>query len=198
MRKLKTVSILFALLILLSLPVMAAQTGSLVVRNVKSPAVMYLVADANGVPTQDFAIAITENLTEDRLTPDAARKLQTHAEEKNLSGQTVTPDSSNLITFSLLEEGCYLVCSTAQPGEFAPFLIRVPMTIGDKLVYDIQASPKVDPNNPNAPGKPVEPQPNIPQTGNIQWPKYLLLILGGVAILAGFVEVLRGREKTYE
>lgn len=199
MRKLRIANLILLLCLALTFPVSAAEAGSLALCNVKSPAVLYRVADEMGTATQAFSSVLTETLTENALTPELARQLQTYAKGQEIPGQTGTPDNSGQISFSILEEGCYLVCSTAEKGEFAPFLIRVPMTIGDKLVYDIQATPKSEiPNDPNAPGKPVDPQPNIPQTGNIQWPKYLLLVLGGAAIIAGFAEVLRGREKTYE
>ena len=45
------------------------------------------------------------------------------------------------------------------------------------------------------PGGAVTPSPNIPQTGAILWPKYVLLSLGAVAILAGFVLILSCRRK---
>lgn len=187
------------LLVLLTVPVFAQTPGSLVILNVEEPVVLYRVADADGVPTAEFALALEINLTEDKLSPDLAKSLYTYAETNTVTGQTVSPDEEGKVSYSLLEQGCYLVCSTAREGEFAPFLIRIPMTIGGKTVYDIQATPKTD--GPGSDFSPVEPspsEPNIPQTGNIQWPKYLLLILGGIAIAAGFVQILRGREKQYE
>ena len=91
------------------------------------------------------------------------------------------------------------MCSVGEKAEFAPFLVQIPMTIGEKKVYDIQAEPKVDnPPESSTPSQPVDPEPEIPQTGAILWPKYLLLGLGAVLILAGIIEALRGREKEYE
>lgn len=199
MKKLRMLNILLMLCLALALPVSAARPGSLEICDVKSPAVIYHVADAAGAPTQAFAGALTENMTEENFSAEAAKQLQAYAKAENIPGQTGTPNDDSLISFPTLEEGCYLICSTAEAGEFAPFLIRIPMTIGGKPVYDIQASPKADtPEDPAGPGKPAEPQPDIPQTGAILWPKYLMLILGGAAIVLGFVEVLRGREKQYE
>lgn len=199
MKKLRIFSMLLALCLLLVFPVAAAQTGSLAIRNVELPAVLYQVADAEGVLTREFAGAITGGLTQENISADKARSLSTYAREHSVSGQTGTPDTEGSILFTSLEEGYYLACSTGETGEFAPFLIRVPMTIHEKLVYDIQAEPKVQtPSDPSAPTETVPPQPNIPQTGNIQWPKYLLLILGAAAVAAGLFQVLYWRGKQHE
>lgn len=198
MRKLCKILTVAVTLMLLVIPVFAEDTGTLTVSQVTKPVVMYHVADENGIGVADFAPALEMTLTEDKLSADLARSLYAYAKENNITGQTLSPDTAGNVVFAPLDRGAYLVCSTAQPGEFAPFLIRIPMTIGGKTVFDIQATPKSDTTDPSSPSEPVQPQPNIPQTGNIQWPKYLLLILGGMAILAGFVEILRGQEKRYE
>lgn len=199
MKRLTMISILLAVCFALVFPASAAQMGSVSIRNVTLPVVIHKVAEKNGEATSAFAKALSEPLTQETLTPETARKLKTYAETNKIKGQTAAPDGSEEISFTALEEGYYLICSRAEKGEFAPFLVRIPMTIGQKLVYDIEATPKAQiPDTPNTPATPVKPKPNIPQTGNIQWPKYLLLVLGGAAIVAGFVEVLRGREKIYE
>ena len=198
-KRLTMISILLAVCLVLAFPTSAAQMGSVSIRKVTLPVEIYRVAEKSGEATSVFAKALSEPLTQEILTPETARKLKTYAETNKLKGQTATPDGNKEISFAALEEGYYLICSRAEKGEFAPFLVRIPMTIGQKLVYDIEATPKVQtPNTPNTPATPVKPKPNIPQTGNVQWPKYLMLVLGGAAIVAGFVEVLRGREKTYE
>lgn len=197
----KTIKILtFALLmVLLVAPVFAQTQGSLEIRSIQKATVLYQVADQNGVPTADFAGIQETNLTEADLTPQLAQKLRSFVQEQDIAGQTLTPNDEGVVRYAPLEQGVYLICSTAQPGEFAPFLVRIPMTIGGQPIYDIQAEPKTeDPDGPFSPQDPDTPQPDIPQTGNILWPKYLLLILGSLAILAGFVQILRGREKRYE
>lgn len=199
MSKLLKILTAVALLVLLAVPVLAQTQGSLVIRNVREPAVLYRVTDKDGVPAADFAGALEINLTEADLSSQLAQTLRTYGQEHGVTGQTAAPDGDGTIRYTSLEQGCYLVCSTAQPGEFAPFLVRIPMTIGGKTVYDIQAEPKTDtPGGSFSPQDPDVPQPDIPQTGNILWHKYLLLILGGITIIAGFVQILRGREKRYE
>ena len=198
LRRILRLVALAAVLMLLRLPVCAANVGSLQITKAKEPVLVYAVADATGVATTEFAPKLTQTLSQEQLTPALARELFDYAKENQLQAKQLQPENS-VTTCENLELGYYLVCSTVTPGEFAPFLIGIPMTIGDKAVYDIHAEPKVGTGDrPSQPAEPIQPQPNIPQTGNILWPKYLLLTLGAVAILAGFVQVLRGREDAYE
>ncbi len=195
-RKLRNLLTVMALCLLFTVPVAAAQTGSLTVRNIRKPVNLYQVADAAGTPNAAFSAEFEGVMTEDQLTSLLARTLYTRALEQELAGASLTPDGSQSVTFGDLKEGFYLVGSTAQPGEFAPFLVSIPMSIGDKQVYDIQAEPKTeDEPIPTEPGGAVTPNPNIPQTGAILWPKYVLLGLGAVAILAGFVLILPCRRE---
>ena len=197
-RQIRNLLLAAALCLLFAVPVLAAQQGSLLLTKVEKPVMLFSVADSQGIPTADFAGTV-ETLTQNDLTPAMAKKLYQHAQDLELSGKTGTADENQEVFFASMEEGWYLVCSTAETAEFAPFLICLPMTIGEKTVYNIQAEPKVDsPTDPTGPSGYVDIQPNIPQTGAILWPKYLLLLLGAVAIAAGLIEVVRGREKKYE
>lgn len=197
----KWISKLLLLIILMSLfavPVSAATTGSLLLTKVGTPVEVFLVAGKDGIPVEAFA-GMAEKLTTSDLTRDMAKKFYQHTQDKKLSGMVGTPNENKEIFFSLLEEGWYLVCSKAEQKASAPFLICVPMDIGGKAVYDIQAEPKIDsPLDPSGPSGPITPEPNIPQTGAVLWPQYLLLGLGAAAICWGLAEVYRGREKRYE
>lgn len=178
----------------------ADQRGSLLVKNVDRPVNLYHVAQADGTPTADFVQACAEQLTEQTANAVMAKQLRQFVQEQTVSGLRLQPAKNRQVSFTDLEQGYYLVCSTGSPGEFAPFMLRVPMTATGKEIYDIQAVPKQDtgeqPDTPGGPG--VEVGPNIPQTGSIQWPKYLLLCVGAVAILWGATDVVLGREKRYE
>ena len=155
--------------------------------------------DAAGVPVAAFSGKWEGVMTKEQLTSQLARTLYTYALEQALAGVSLTPDGSQSVNFGSLEQGFYLVGSTSQPGEFAPFLVSIPMSIGDKQVYDIQAEPKTEEGpTPTEPGGAVTPGPNIPQTGAILWPKYVLLSLGAAAILAGFALILYCRREQDE
>lgn len=195
-RKLRNLLTVMALCLLFAVPVEAAQPGSLTVRNIRKAVNLYQVADATGVPVAAFSAKLEGVITEKQLTSQLARTLYTYAREQALTGVSLTPNGGQDVNFGDLEQGFYLVGSTAQPGEFAPFLISIPMSIGDKHVYDIQAEPKTEEEpTPTEPGGTVTPKPNIPQTGAILWPKYVLLSLGAVAILVGFGLILSCRRE---
>lgn len=198
-RKITISLICAALVAMLALPVAAQQTGSLLVKKIYSPVTLYCVADDQGNWSQDFAGAVTGELNDETANAAMAKALQNKAREKNLSGQEKTPDGACQVFYEQLEKGYYLVCSQAQPGEFAPFILQIPMTVADKTIYNVQAEPKNEgPSDPDDPGSPPPLQPVIPQTGHIQWPKYLLLALGVLFIIAGTVEGFRGRRQTDE
>ena len=62
-----------------------------------------------------------------------------------------TPDAEGTVVFANLECGLYLVCQTqASPGHYAvkPFVVELPSGNIDRAswVYDVSASPKVEPN----------------------------------------------------
>ena len=201
MPKIRKLSLLLAvaLCLLTALPVSGAQTGSLLIQKITAPTALYRVADAQGVLEEPFLAALTGELTEQTADAAQAKQLQQYVKEKAISGQEEMPDGKGEVFYPGLAEGYYLVCSLAEKGEFAPFLLRIPLQAGDKIIYDVQAEPKsgpsADPDNPSS----LPPlQPQIPQTGFIQWPKYLLLALGVVCIAAGLAEIFRGREKQYE
>ena len=190
--------LLVVLCLLLAVPASAAQQGSLLLTQVSEPVSVFCVADAQGVTTPDFS-DIAETLSQGDLTQEMAKKFYHRVQEKELAVTTATADARLEVYFPALDKGWYLVYSMKQPGEFAPFMICVPMQIGNNTVYHIQAEPKhSDPTEPSLPVNPEDPKPNIPQTGAILWPQYLLLALGALAIVAGLVEVYRGREKSYE
>ena len=187
------------LLMLLTVPVFAQTQGSLKLQQIEKSAVLYHVADREGVSTEAFSSIVKSKLTPENLSGELAKSLELFAQQKAIAGQVASANADKEIDFSSLDLGYYLVCSTAEEKEFASFVVSVPMTIGGKTIYHIKAQPKTDtPGEPGYSGEPGTTQPNIPQTGNILWPKYLLLILGGLFIIAGLVEILRPGRKGYE
>ena len=189
---------LLLLLSLLVLPVSAAQEGSLLINNADSPATLYVVADQDGKLTEAFTGCGLAAITEETATAENAKLLRTYVQSSHLAGQVLEPTAERQIIFAPLKESWYLVCSNSSPGEFAPFLVQVPTMVGDNQIYHIQATPKEDSQpEQTLPATPVEPEPNIPQTGYLQWPKYLLLTMGGLLVLAGAVLILAGLEERH-
>lgn len=184
--------------LLLSVTVFAQQTGSLLLKNISHSVTLYQIADADNNLEDAFANAQI-NVAESTQAVTNARRLQKFAVDNGIAGDTKAPDAAKQVMFDSLEKGCYLVCSQAQPEDFVPFLIWIPTALGEETIYDIQAEPKTeDPTDPDQPDQPVTPEPNIPQTGIIQWPKYVLLSLGAAAIFVGAAEMIRGGRKSNE
>ncbi len=193
--RIRNIVLAVMLCLLIAVPVSADVQGSLLLVDVEQPTLLFPVADKDGVPVAQLADAV-ELLSAEDLTPQVAKTVYEAVQTKQLSGTLGTANSQKEIAYKDLEMGWYLVCSASEQAEFTPFLICVPMSVDGEEQYDIVAEPKVD--SPAEPSDPELPQPNIPQTGAIQWPKYVLLIVGMVTIGVGVFEVVRGREKHHE
>ena len=99
--------------------------------------------------------------------------------------QTVT-DGQGEAVFSQLVCGLYLVRQAGGAEGFTsidPFVVCLPMTSADgtSWVYDVTASPKVA-EQPVVPQEPEDPQgpgdTKLPQTGQLNWPVPVLVVLG--------------------
>lgn len=197
-RKIGKILFVLVLCMLFAVPVSAARQGSFTLKNLENEVVLYPVADENGVPLSEFAGAV-DRLTQNHLTPAMAKTLYDRIGDNHKGGIPLSPDPQGKMIFSSLEEGWYLVVSRGEKPEFAPFLVAIPMIINGESVYDLEAEPKVEsPVTPPTASTPEKPQPNIPQTGVVLWPKYLLLTVGALLITVGLVETVAGREKRDE
>ncbi len=184
--------------LLLSVTVFAQQSGSLLLKNIQHSVALYPVADGEDRLNAAFQNAQVD-LSDPTKAVENARQLEKYVLENHIAGEIKTPDTAQQVLYSNLEKGCYLVCSQADPSDFAPFLVWIPTTLGQESIYDVQADPKTeDPADPEDATQPTTPEPNIPQTGIVQWPKYALLALGGAAILFGGAEMIRGGRKNDE
>lgn len=107
-------------------------------------------------------------------------------------------NEQGVASFTNLESALYLVRRTKAAPQHKdylvePFLISVPMLWEGEVVYDITSSPKYGWPSPDVQPtpQPVIPGPTpgsgevLPQTGQLKWPIPVLLILGGIFILAG-------------
>lgn len=121
-----------------------------------------------------------------------ARELAEFATEKELTGTGATIGGDGTAVFSGLTLGLYLVVQTeaAQGYEpVSPFLVSVPMYREEAYVYDVDATPKMETlkKTPEEPPKPTTPvDPNLPKTGQLNWPIPALAILGLCLFLLGW------------
>ena len=118
-------------------------------------------------------------------------KVPAYSTAKNQNGKAV---------FSDLELGLYLIVQTeASEGyePLKPFLISVPMNEGGHYVYEVSAEGKFQLEQkpePTTPTPTTPSEPTLPQTGQLNWPIPVLVVLG--LGLFSFGWVLRfGRKK---
>jgi len=109
--------------------------------------------------------------------------------------------------FETLELGVYFVLQTETAiGYYAvsPFIVTVPMDVNGTLVYDVDASPKVEAvvevpdDQPTPTPTTTTTEELLPQTGAILWPMALMATLGLALLFGGGVLVFcekRGKEK---
>lgn len=152
------------------------------------------------VPTDDFTDC--GQSFEDLQSPDLAKTLAQYA--KSLSGHTLPIGEDGTVVFPNLELGLYLLVQQEAADGYlavAPFLVSVPFMEGDTYVYDVDASPKVNPETtpetePTEP--PAPPEPSLPQTGQLNWPVPVLAVLGLCLFAAGWALRFGKRESSRE
>lgn len=200
MAKNKWLVLLTVLLLLAAVPTaMAAETGSIQVGGIKDTVVLYPVATPDGTLKDDFT-DVSSDILEETNAVYKAKALWAHAQAKKLPGQARQADAEGNALFAPLEQGLYLIGSTAAVPEFAPFLVQVPTVINGKQVFHIEAEPKQEDPKPATPTEsaPTTPSQNIPQTGTSVIPKYLLMCSGILVTLIGLYQMIRGKEESYE
>lgn len=133
---------------------------------------------------------------------DTAAVLAEYARTQNIPGQTQPMDETGTVRFAPLETGVYLIVQgETSPGyePVRPFLVTVPLTVGESVYYDIDASPKVALTpEPSAPTTPTEPtDPWLPQTGQLNWPVPVMAVAGALLFGAGGI-LCFGKRKNNE
>lgn len=106
--------------------------------------------------------------------------LAEYADKMNLPGTTKTVEEDGKVIFMELKPGHYLVVQNESPAGFLPmnpFCVSLPMTFEGHLVYDIQSTPKLQ----------RIPEPQLPQTGQLIWPIWILLGGGFGLVGLGFL-----------
>lgn len=141
-------------------------------------------------PTGDF-VGCGESL-EDIQSVEMVRSLVRYVQNNRLEGTTKTIDENGTAIFDGLAAGLYLIVQKqAADGYFRtdPFVVGVPRMEDGKYVYDVDASPKAEAEK--EPTQPMEdPGPDhttLPQTGQLNWPVPVLVVLGLCIFSAGWV-----------
>lgn len=140
---------------------------------------------------------------EDIQSPDLAQDLKEYAMSKYLIGEQKPIDQEGKVLFDGLEQGLYLLVQyKAAEGycEANPFLVSVPRLESGEYQYDVNASPKVElipaPAEPTTP--PTEPDPSLPQTGQLNWPIPVLVVGGLFLFVMGWFLCFGRKKDSYE
>lgn len=143
-------------------------------------------------PTRDFKGCVTAFDEDNIQSPELAKKLAEYAANQKLSAVTTkTIGKDGTVTFSDLKLGLYLlVQKTAAPGysKASPFLVSVPYLENGKYIYDVASNPKTDLEREMTPTEAPPPHDNeLPQTGQLNWPVPVLVVLGLMLFAIGWV-----------
>ena len=149
----------------------------------------------------NYSFVLTEDFAESEISLDnltsasLPEQLADYVIKQKMEGKTREIDENALVVFDDLELGLYLFVQqeAAEGYNLAnPFIISVPSRENGEYIYTIDGSPKLDPitERPTEPTSPptTEPiGPNLPQTGQLNWPVPILALAGLVLFVFGWV-----------
>jgi len=113
--------------------------------------------------------------------------------QSSIEGTTQPINEYGVSMFTDLSVGLYLVVQQDFAEGYTPpepFLITLPSNGDDGLVYEINASPKLQIELDQ-----IKPPPDIPQTGQLKWPIPVLAISGVVLFSLGWM-LMRSKRKS--
>ncbi|MCC8182355.1 MAG: LPXTG cell wall anchor domain-containing protein [Clostridiales bacterium] len=134
-----------------------------------------------------------------------ASELAIYVKENSITGTSVK-NTDGTVTFDGLELGLYLVVQTDQSEGYYtvnPFVVSVPLDENGEWSYVVDASPKMGVLTPEPEDDtPDEDEPDdstpdekLPQTGQLNWPVYVLAGCGLLLVCAGGVLVFSDRRR---
>ncbi len=136
---------------------------------------LYQVANlelVNGNMTYTYASAFegcTASL-DDVTVASLASELDTYVKEHEIAATSTSAISSEgTVSFSDLSVGLYLVAQTTQSSGYSlidAFLVSIPLDVDDAWVYDVDASPKIEPATPENPDNPGDGNPGDGNPGD--------------------------------
>lgn len=165
------------------------------------------IVEADG----NYAFALVPELAGSGLNlenpddPALAKELARLMPDSGLTPRSARVEDG-IAAFRDVEPGLYLVTQPeAADGfdELDPFLISMPRYEDGTYITDVTAKPKVpletepteptDPTEPTTPG-PVEPE--LPQTGQLNWPVPLMAVMGLFLFVLGWILCFRSGRDT--
>lgn len=141
---------------------------------------------------------------------EIAQSLADYALANGVTGAEIVLDEAGSATISIPagELGLYLLVQT-QAGEgyapVKPFLVSVPSYADGKYLYEVDAAPKIslekaEETEPTTlPTEPeTDPDPQLPQTGQLNWPVPVMAISGMILLLTGWLLCDKRKRETDE
>ncbi len=134
------------------------------------------------------------SLTVDNNISSQADKLAEYVFSNSVSGEQKSVGSDGRISFQNLDLGIYLIMQTEDSNNYdtiKPFVITIPNNDNGKLVYDVDAGPKVGTDvvttqtTEKLTEKVTKPDSFLPQTGELVWPIPLLTAGGLILFILG-------------
>lgn len=125
----------------------------------------------------NYSFILTDEFEDSRISlekpqsAETAKKLASYASAEKIEGQIQKIGTDAVTVFSDLEPGLYLLVQSKaakgyKPAE--PFLVTLPMLVGETYHYHVDAGPKVSPVE-----KEEDPNPEQPKTGQSSLPMWM-------------------------
>ena len=145
-------------------------------------------ADGNYLFVKTEAMEAFEGTYENIGSAELAESIAAYVEEKNIESYGEAENTNGRAIFSDLKTGLYLIVQTeASEGyePLKPFLVSIPMNEDGHYIYDVNAEGKFELYKPVTP--PDTPDPELPHTGQLNWPIPVLVVSGLLLFVAGWV-----------
>ena len=134
----------------------------------------------------------------EEVTLILAEELLTMAKEAKLVARTAKIEEGQAV-FHDLQHGLYVVWQAKADASkgympISPFLISVPRFADGAYVLDVVADPKVALETvPPTTAPPPSRPPELPQSGQLNWPVPVLAVSGAFLLILGFLLISRKR-----
>lgn len=152
---------------------------------------------AGGISEDDgnYSFVLTEDYKESGISLDdlesagLAESLAKYTSEKKPAGVEIPIGKDGKASAAGLETGLYLIVQTKAAEGYeavSPFLVSIPMNEDGVYLYDVNATPKMGTLTEEPPEPDTPAEPNLPQTGQLNWPVPVMAAAGLALLLLGF------------